>query len=273
MEEAVTVKGKGVIEGEGNKGIVGEQEGNTSGLTDSDTDRRRLIDEFYSQDGLNKFFDSEDEDKERGKVGINKEETKVMTRSEYEKAGVVPPPASKAAYPANRKPRSVSPKLTSPKTPKTTSPTQTPKITSSKQQITNPKQTPTIKVLVATDTFLDTQDPQHQPGSIVVHHRAASPKQTSAKTFASIASTPKTPTLPPPQQASPKVKTPTKPLQAKMDTKKVSPPKGEQQSKKGPNPYKGKGTSKPKLVTMSQKIVEVNKQIGVKAKQADKTDR
>ena len=52
IKEAVTVKGKDAIEGEGNESIIGEQEGNTSGLTNSDTDRHRLVDEFYSQDGL-----------------------------------------------------------------------------------------------------------------------------------------------------------------------------------------------------------------------------
>jgi len=85
IEEAVTDKGKDVVEGEGNESTIGEQEGDTSGLTDTDTDRRRLIDEFYSQDGLWKFLESEDKDEDKGKVGINKEETKVMTRSEYER--------------------------------------------------------------------------------------------------------------------------------------------------------------------------------------------
>jgi len=217
-------------------------------------------------------LDSEDKDEEKGEVGMNKEETKVMTGSECEKAGVVPPPASKAACPANRKPRSVSPKPTGPKTPKTTGPTQTPKITSNKQQMANPKQTPKIKALVAMDAILDTHDPQHQPGSTVVHHRAARPKQTSAKTFASVASTPKTPTLAPPQQVSPEVQTPTKPVQAKTDTKKVSPTNWEQQSKKSCNLHKGKGASKSKSVTMSQKIVEVN-QADRSQGQASKQDR
>jgi len=57
-----------------------------------------------------------------------------------------------------------------------------------------------------------------------------------------------------------------------MDAKKSPPAKGEQQSKKGSNQFKGKGNSKPKPVTMSQKIVDVNKQIAIKAKQADKTN-
>jgi len=215
IEESVAIKGKDAIEDEGNEGIIGEQEGNASGLTDSNTDRRRLIDEFYSHDGLIKFADSEDEDEEKGKVRTNKEETKVMTRSECTTAGIVPPPASQAAHPENRKPCSVSPKPTSPKTTKTTkttSPPQTPKITINKQvgtQIMKPKPGPKIKMQVARDAILNTTDPGHQPGSMVAHHMAASPKQTGAKTFASVALTPKTPTLATPQQASPKVQTPT----------------------------------------------------------------
>jgi len=125
---------------------------------------------------------------------------------------------------------------------------------------------------VATDTIYDSSNPQHQPGSMTVHHQAPSPKQASAKTFASVASTPKTPMLAKPQQAGPKVQTPTKPLHAKTDAKKAPPAKGEQQSKKGPSQFKGKGNPKPKSVTMSQKTVSVNKQIVIKAKQADKTN-
>jgi len=124
---------------------------------------------------------------------------------------------------------------------------------------------------VATDVIYDTTDPQHQPGSMTIHHQAPSPKQASTKTFASVASTPKTPILATPQQASPKVQTPTKPLQAKTDAKKSPPAKGEQPSKKGPNQFKGKGNSKPTQVTMSQKLADVKKQIVIKAKQADKT--
>jgi len=125
---------------------------------------------------------------------------------------------------------------------------------------------------VATDVIYDRTDPQHQPGSTTVHHQAPSPKQASTKTFASVASTPKTPTLTTPQQTSPKVQTPTKPLQAKTDAKKPPPVKGEKPSKKGPNQFKGKGNSKPKQVTMSQKLADVNKQTAIKAKQADKTN-
>jgi len=275
IKEAITIEGKDVITGKGNEGIIGEQEGDASGLTDSNTNRRRLIDEFYSHGGLLHFSDSEDKDEVKGKVGTNKEETKVMTRSEYEKANIHPPPASKVPYPENCKARSVSPKPTSHKDAKTFSPPQMPRVAIIQQagtQIMKPKQGPKIIVQVATDMLLNTTDPGHQPGSMVVHHMAASPKQTGAKTFASAALTPKTPTLATPQQAIPKVQTPTKPLQAKTDTKKGSPLKGEQQSKKKPNQFKGKGKLKPKPVTMSQKIVDVNKQIIIKAKQADKAD-
>jgi len=212
IKEAVTVKGKDVIEGEGNKSIIGEQKAITpvSPIVIQ-------TDEFYSQDGLLKFLESEDKDK--GKVRTNVEETKAMTRSECKKAGVAPPPASKAACPVNRKTRSVFPKTTSDNTPKTAS-------TKQQTKIVDPKQTPKIKALVAVDAILDMQDPQHQPGSIVVIHKHASPKQTSAKTFAAAASTPKTPISAPPQKVSPKVQTPAKPLRAKTDTKKASPTKG-----------------------------------------------
>jgi len=40
IEEAVTTDGRDAVEGTGNKGIVGEQEGNLSSLTNSNTDRR-----------------------------------------------------------------------------------------------------------------------------------------------------------------------------------------------------------------------------------------
>jgi len=267
-EEAIPDQHNDRIEGEGGESIIGEQEGNTSGLTESDTDQRRLVDEFYAQDGLWKFLNSEDKAEDKGKVATKEQEAKVMTRSEYEKAGIKPPPVNEAAYPANRKPRSVSPKPTSPKITKTTSPKQQTKATS-------PKQSPKIKVLVATDTICTKQDPQHQPGSIVVVHNVASPKQTSTKSLVAPTSTPNTHILAQPQQISPKVQTPTKTSQAKTDMKKASPVKGEQQSMKGPKPYKGKGPSKPtekKPLTMNQKIAEVDKKIEAKAKQADRSN-
>jgi len=47
IEETVNADGTDAFEGTGNEGIIGEQEGNLSGLTDSNADQRRLIDEFY----------------------------------------------------------------------------------------------------------------------------------------------------------------------------------------------------------------------------------
>jgi len=85
-------------------------------------------------------------------------------------------------------------------------------------------------------------------------------------------STHKATALTTPQQPNCKVQTPTKPLQAKTDKKKTPPTQGEQQLKKVPNQHKGKGNSKPKMVTIEQKTVHVNKQIASRAKQADKTD-
>jgi len=116
--------------------------------------------------------------------------------------------------------------------------------------------------------LLETTDPGHKPGSVTVNHLAPSPKPTSAKTFASVALTPKVK----PQQASLTVQTPTKPLQVKTDAKKTSPNKAKQAPKNEPKQFKGKVHSKPKQVTMSQKLADTNKQMVIKAKQADKTD-
>jgi len=107
---------------------------------------------------------------------------------------------------------------------------------------------------------------------MTVHHLAPSPKQASAKTFASVASVPKAPMVTKPQQAGPTAHAPTKPLQAKMDAKKTPPNKGKQASKKGPDQFKGKVDPKPKQVTMSTNLADVDKQIVIKAKQADKSD-
>jgi len=142
-----SLKQKDVVEGTGNEGIIGEQDGNLSSLANSNTDRCQLIDEFYSHDGLMHFSDSEDEAKEKVEVETNKEETKVMTRSKYEKASIAPPPASKAPYPKDRRTHSLSPKPTSLKTTKTTSPPQTPKVTIIPQaatQIVKPRQGPKL---------------------------------------------------------------------------------------------------------------------------------
>jgi len=75
-----------------------------------------------------------------------------------------------------------------------------------------------------------------------------------------------------PQQASPVAQTPIKPIQAKMDAKKTLHSKRKQTPKKGPNQFIGKVNSKPKQATTSQKLADVDKQIAIKAKQADKTD-
>jgi len=133
IEEAVNADGTDVIEGTSNEGIIGEQEGNLSSLTDFNSNQRRLIDEFYAQEGLMHFSDSEDEADDEGEVFFDKAETKVMTRSEHAKAEIAPPPASKAPYPRNHRSRSLSPKPTSQSTLKTTSPVQTPKVPLSTQ--------------------------------------------------------------------------------------------------------------------------------------------
>jgi len=54
--------------------------------------------------------------------------------------------------------------------------------------------------------------------------------------------------------------------------KKTSPVKGKQSPTKTPNRHKGKVDSKPKQVTLSQKLADVDKQIAIKAKQVDKSD-
>jgi len=248
IEETVNADGTDAFEGSGNEGIVGEQEGNVSSLTNSDTDQRQLIDEFYSQDGLMHFSDSdgEEEPKDKGevffekeaKVGVDKEETKVMTRNKYKKAGIAPPPASEAPYPTDRRARSLSPKSMSSKSTLTASSHKTPKA----------------------------------PLATQVVHQAPSPKPASTKTFASVASTPNAPMVTKPQQAGTKVPTPTEPLQTKTEAKMTPPGKGKQAPKKGPNQFKGKGDMSKKQVSVSQKVAEVNKQIAIKAKQADKSD-
>jgi len=59
IEEKVNANGTDAFEGSGDEGVIGEQEGNVSGLTklltNSDTDRCRLVDEFCSQDGTMHF--------------------------------------------------------------------------------------------------------------------------------------------------------------------------------------------------------------------------
>jgi len=219
-----------------------------------------LIDEFCEEDGPCKFSDSEDKDERKGKVDLNKEETKVITRTECKKAGVVPPPVSGAACPEVPKPRSVVPKPTSRKTPKPNSATKTSETANTKTQSksVDAKQTPKIRVLVAADTTLKTQDPGHQPGSVVAIKKADSTEQTSAKSFATIV----LPTRPP-QQVGPKIQIPTN-----------SPPKSTTTSAlpMSPDFVTGKAPMKLKQVTVSQKTVDASKQIKAKAKQANKMD-
>jgi len=153
-----------------------------------------LIDDFYALEGLQHFSDSDDEcdpeDKgevflEKDKVGANKEETKAMTTNECKKANIAPPPASKAPYPTGHRARSLSPKPTSSKVTKATSPNQTSKVPLSTQVAHR----------------------QATPGQ---GHNAPSPKQAKTKTFASVASTPKAPAKT--QQTSLATQTPNKPV-------------------------------------------------------------
>jgi len=56
IEETVNADGTDVFAGTGNEGVVGEREGNLSSLTDSNADRRQLIDDFYALEGLQHFW-------------------------------------------------------------------------------------------------------------------------------------------------------------------------------------------------------------------------
>jgi len=227
IEETVNADGTDVFAGPGNEGIVGEQELNLSSLTDFNTNQRRLIDDFYALEGPQHFSDSDNEcnpeDKgevffEKDKVGTNKEQTKVMTRNEYKKANIAPPPASKAPYPTGRRARSLSPKHTSSKATKATSPKQTPKVPFSTQVAHKQAlhgQGRGVNIVVATDTLPKSTDPQPQSGSKTANQVVPSPKQAKTKTFASVPLTPKTPAKT--QQTSPTTQTPTKPVRAKAD--------------------------------------------------------
>jgi len=228
IEETANADGTDAFAGTGNEGVVGEQEGNLSSLTDSNTDRRRLIDDFYALEGLQHFLDSDnkcdlkDKDEiffeEKAKVGTGKEETKVMTRSEHKKADIAPPPASKAPYPTGCRARSLSPKHTSSKATKATSPKQTPKVPFSTQVAHKQAlhgQGRGVNIVVATDTLPKSTDPQPQSGSKTANQVVPSPKQAKTKTFASVPLTPKTPAKT--QQTSPTTQTPTKPVRAKAD--------------------------------------------------------
>jgi len=56
IEETVNADGTDAFAGTGNEGVVGEQEGDLSSLTDSNTDRHRLIDDFCAPEGLQHFW-------------------------------------------------------------------------------------------------------------------------------------------------------------------------------------------------------------------------
>jgi len=60
IEETVHADGTDVFAGIGDEVVVGEQEGDISGLTNSNADRHQLIDDFYAPEGLQHFLDSED---------------------------------------------------------------------------------------------------------------------------------------------------------------------------------------------------------------------
>jgi len=66
IEETVNANGTDTFAGTGNEGVVGEQEGNDlSGLTHSNADRRRLVDDFCALEGPQHFLDSDDEMRSR----------------------------------------------------------------------------------------------------------------------------------------------------------------------------------------------------------------
>ena len=208
---------------------------------------------------------------EKAKVGTGKEETKVMTRSKHKKADIAPPPASKAPCPTGRGARSLSPKLTSSKAAGPSQASKVPLSTQVAHQVATCGQGHKVNAAVAADMLLKLTDPQHQPGSVTASHHAPGPKPANAKTFAPVAWTPETPAVTKTQQTGPAAQTSTKPVRAKTDVKKTPPSKGKQASKKVPNQLKGVNP-KPKQETMSQKLANVDKQIAIKAKQADKSD-
>jgi len=67
---------------ESTEGIVGEQEVDSSALTSGGSDRRRLIDGFYAQEGVHTFPDSDDEAESEQQAKPTVEESKVMTQSD-----------------------------------------------------------------------------------------------------------------------------------------------------------------------------------------------
>jgi len=64
---------------ESTEGILGKQEVDSSGLTSSGSDQRRLVDEFYAQEGIYTFPDSDEEAESEPQTKPTVEESKVMT--------------------------------------------------------------------------------------------------------------------------------------------------------------------------------------------------
>ena len=132
-------------------GVVGEPEADTSGLAESETGRLRQVEEFHAKEGVRKFSDNKDEAEDKQQVRTRTEETKVWTGSECKKAGIEPPPVEQAEHPQSRKPGLASPKPSSPKAPKISSPKQSPKTASPGQsaKTTSPKQSTPKAIKVA----------------------------------------------------------------------------------------------------------------------------
>jgi len=124
--------------------------------------------------------------------------------------------------------------------------------------------------VVASDTLSNSTGSQPKSGSKAADQVVPSPKKVKTIAFASVVLTPKTPAKT--QQTSPTKQTPTEPAQAEADVKKASPAEGKQSPTKTPNRSKGKVFSKPKQVTLSQKLADVDKQIAIEARQADKSN-
>jgi len=175
-----------------------------------------LIDEFYAQEGVRAFPDSDEEAKSEQQAKPTVEESKVMTRSEYEKAGIHPPSVNKAEYPdeRNRKSRSTSPKVKSSKEEKHTF--------ADPKNPFNHKKRESVSVDMHELGEVEAQ-PQSEPSSL--SNEVDSPEQPTPKvTFAAVVAT--IPKLVPPK--------------TKPETKKTLPIQGENKSAKPTRNKKGK---------------------------------
>jgi len=174
-----------------------------------------LVDDFYAQEGIYTFPDSDDEAESEQQAKPAVEESKVMTRSEYEKAGIRPPSVSKAEYPdeRNRKSRSTSPKIKNAKEGTHT--------TADPKKPFIPKKRESVSVDMCGLDEVEAQ-PQSEPSSL--SNEADSPEQPTPKvTFATVAAA-----LPKPV-----------PPKTKPETKKISPVQGEKKSTKPNRKNKG----------------------------------